>query len=175
MVCILSPRVALRSWQLVPRAYYVYGEGGARGITEKEFDVLIKCDGITDVPPSPLLDSLTARGLCKPAENGETLTDWQRYRFCDNRYFPALNWAVTGKCNFNCRHCFNAADDAASMSEFTWDQCRDFILQLDECGVQNVALTGGEPMLHPQFMDIYREFSRRGIMVIDNNIFIINV
>jgi len=163
---ILSPNIALRGWRLVPCAYYIRGGGDAKGLSREDFDILQKCDGATLIESSPCLDALTTRGLCVPAENGEELTVWQRYRFCDNRYFPAVNWAVTGKCNFNCRHCFNAADNAPLMSEFTREQCMSFIWQLDECGVQNVTLTGGEPTLHPDFMDICREINRRG-MVID--------
>ena len=162
---ILTPNTALRGWRLVPRAYYVRGAGAAAGLMEEEFEILLKCDGKSAAEPSPALDSLISRGLCRPAEDGETLTDWQKYRFCDNRYFPYANWAVTGRCNFNCRHCFNAADNAPLMEEFTWEQCQSFIGQMDDCGVQNVALTGGEPMLHPHFMDVCREIDRRGMVV----------
>lgn len=171
MPYILKSDIALRGWRLVPRAYYMRGSGRACKLTPEEFDILIMCDGETAIARSPELDRLMARGLCVPAspdrvaENGDKLTQWQRYRFCDNRYFPAVNWAITGRCNFNCRHCFNAADNAPLMSEFTWEQCREFIQQLDECGVQNVTLTGGEPMLHPHFMDICREIDRRGMVI----------
>lgn len=166
MTYILNANVALRGWQLVPRAYYVRGAMGARGLSQDEMDILPKCDGEAELSPSPLLQSLLARGLCAEAKDSEKLTEWQRYRFCDNRYFPAANWAVTGRCNFNCRHCFNAADNAPLTSEFTWEQSLDFIRQMDDCGVQNISLTGGEPMLHPRFLDICREIDRRG-MVID--------
>ena len=164
MKYLLNPDVALRGWRLVPRAYYLRGAEYARGLTQEEFDILMKCDGETDLPPSPIPGSLSGRGLCAPAkESNEHPNGWQRYRFCDNRYFPAVNWAITGKCNFNCRHCFNAADNAPLNAEFTWEQSLDFIRQLDECGVQNVTLTGGEPMLHPHFMNICREVERRGM------------
>ena len=165
MTYILNPNIALRGWRLVPRAYYSYGHGGANGLTEEEFEILKKCDGETGLPASPLLDNLISQKLCRLANVGDKLDDWQRYKFCDNRYFPSVNWAVTGKCNFNCRHCFNAADNSRNMSEFTWGHCLDFIRQLDECGVQNVALTGGEPMIHPNFMDICCEFEHRGMRI----------
>ena len=164
MAYVIAPDIALRGWQLVPHAYYMRGGGTARSLSEEEFEVLQKCDGKTNISPSSLLDTLVARRLCAPAAAGETLSPWQRFRFCDNRYFPGVNWAITGKCNFNCRHCFNAADNAPSMSEFTWEQCLELIRQLDECGVQNAALTGGEPMIHPRFMDICREFEKRGMV-----------
>lgn len=165
MFYILKPNIALRGWRLVPHAYYVYGAGNARSVSSEAFEILRLCDGKTEISPSPLLTQLVERGLCLPAQKGEQLSDWQKYRFCDNRYFPAVNWAITGKCNFNCRHCFNAADNAPLNSEFTWEQCLNFIQELDECGVQNVTLTGGEPMLHPYFMDICKEILKRGMEI----------
>jgi radical SAM protein with 4Fe4S-binding SPASM domain len=38
---------------------------------------------------------------------------------------------------------------------------------LVECGVQTLTLTGGEPMLHPRFMDIVREIHKRGLTLLD--------
>ena len=162
---ILNPNIALRAWWFVPHAYYRRDVFGAKGLSAKDFDILKQCDGEAEIESSPLLESLVERGLCTLAKSGEKLTEWQKYRFCDNRYFPAVNWAITGKCNFNCRHCFNAADYSPLMSEFSWEQCQDFIRQLDECGVQNFSLTGGEPMLHPRFMDICREIVRYGMTI----------
>ena len=162
---ILNPHIALRGWWFVPRAYYHRDVFGARKLSAEELDILKQCDGETEIAPSPVLESLVERGFCAPAENGEKLTEWQKYRFCDNRYFPAVNWAITGKCNFNCRHCFNAADNSPLMSEFTWAQCHDFIKQLYECGVQNITLTGGEPMLHPNFMYICQSITNWGMSI----------
>ncbi len=91
------------------------------------------------------------------------MSDWQKARICDNRYFPAINWAVTGKCNLNCRHCFMAADNARSMAEFSWAECLALLDDCQVCGVQNVTLTGGEPTIHPHFLDLCREIARRGL------------
>ena len=30
-----------------------------------------------------------------------------------------MNWMITGKCNYNCLHCFNASDNSPLVSEFT--------------------------------------------------------
>lgn len=165
MKYILAHDIALCGWRLVPHAYYVRGSEYAKGLSPDEFNILEKCDGETELSSSPLLESLLARGLCTIAEKGEAPTKWQRYRYCDNRYFPAVNWAVTGKCNFNCRHCFNATDNAPSNAEFSREEWKDLLRQLDECGVQNVTLTGGEPMLHPDFLEICREIEGRGMVV----------
>lgn len=54
------------------------------------------------------------------------------------------------------------ADNARLMRELSRDEWRT---TLDKCGVQSITLTGGEPILHPDFMEIMREIHRRGMMV----------
>lgn len=166
---ILDEAIALRSWRRVPCAYYVYGVREARGLSREQFALLSRCDGRQELEDSPLLRELEAAGLCRRCEAGESLTDWQKPRACDNRYFPHINWAVTGKCNFNCLHCFMASDNAPEMAEFTWEQCLDLLDECQRCGVQTVTLTGGEPMLHPRFMDLVRECARRRLYISEVN------
>lgn len=161
----LNEEIALRSWRLVPYAYYQYGVRDAIGLTAEEFTLLSRCDGETEIEENPLLRDLMARGLAEPCPNGRNLTDWQRPRICDNRYFPALDWSITGKCNFHCRHCFMTADNAPLMSEFTWDECITLLDQCVTCGIQSITLTGGEPMLHPHFLDILSACAARHIYV----------
>ena len=122
---ILNPNIALRSWQLVPYAYYIKGERNAIGLKKEEFEFLSSCDGKTELPSaeeSSLARDLTEKGFISEAKNGENLSDWSRARICNNRYFPAMNWMITGKCNYNCIHCFNAADNAPLMSEWSREE-----------------------------------------------------
>ncbi len=160
----LCENIALRSFRLVPYCLYIYGVRNAVGLTKEEFEILQLCDG-GEVLETPLLKGLAAKGYCKPCHKGDTITAWQQARTCDNRYFPALNWTITGRCNFNCRHCFMAADNAPNMSQFTFDQCITLLDEMEECGIQTVSLTGGEPMLHPNFPDIVKECVKRHIYI----------
>lgn len=165
MYYLLNPNVALRSWRLVPYAYYVRYRRNAMGLKQEEYELLSQCDGQHDLKDSDLLESLVQRGLAVPCSQGETLTEWQKPRVCDNRYFPAMNWMITGKCNYNCLHCFNAADNARLQSEFTWEEAQKLIEEAAECGINEFILTGGEPMMHPHFLDIVREIYRHGMYV----------
>lgn len=161
----LSDNIALRSWHLVPYAYYVRHQRNAVGLKREEHELLTLCDGQHDLPESQLLSELLARGLIVPCDRGEELTQWQKWRFCDNRYFPAMSWMITGKCNYNCLHCFNAADNARLQSEFTWEEAMRLIEEAAACGINRITITGGEPMVHPRFMDIVREIYRHGMYV----------
>lgn len=169
MKYITNPDIALRSWKSVPCAYYIKGIREAQKLSREEFDFLLDCDGSTEHEPSELSKSLEERGIIRKAQDGDHLSDWQKPRLYFNRYFPAANWSITGKCNYNCRHCFMAADNACLMREFSREEWTRLIEDFDECGVQTITLTGGEPLLHPDFLDIMREIYRRGMVVMDLN------
>ena len=166
---LLHEGFALRSWHLVPYAYYIKGVRNAAGLKKEEYELLRLCDGVHEIEDSPLLQSLLSRGFCRPAKDGETLTPWQREKVCDNRYFPAMNWMITGKCNYNCLHCFNAADNSRLQSEFTLEEAEKLIGEAEECGINAFTVTGGEPMLHPHFMEIIRMIHDRGMYVEELN------
>ena len=169
MRCVLNEKVALRSWKLVPYAYYVRGYQYAQKLSREQFELLSQCDGRREMDKTPLLGQLERAGFVREAQEGETWSEWSKPRRCDNRYFPSVNWAVTGKCNFNCKHCFMAADNAPMMGEFSWEECVAFLDECESCGIQSVTLTGGEPMLHPRFRDIVREIYRRGMYLTELN------
>lgn len=169
MKYVLSPTVGLRSWQLVPHACYVQGNPYPQQLGREVFELLSRCDGATELDASAQLDRLAAAGVVHPAAEGEVWSAWSRPRSYDNRVFHSLNWAITGACNFNCRHCFMAADNAPMMGSFSWNECLALLDECERCGVQSITLTGGEPLLHPRFMDIARECARRGLSLSEIN------
>lgn len=169
MKYILNPNVALRSWRLVPYAYYIKHQRDAIGLSREQFELLSRCDGMREVEESELLRALVASGLARPCEGKERLTDWQKPRVCDNRYFPSMSWMITGKCNYNCLHCFNAADNAPLMSEFTLGEAEKLIEEAEQCGINAVTVTGGEPMLHKNFFAIVEGLYAHGMYVRELN------
>ena len=169
---ILNPNIALRSWRLVPYAYYIKGERNAEGLKKEEFEFLSACDGKTDLPTeneSALYRELIEKGFIHKAASGEKLSDWSRARVFENRYFPAMNLMITGKCNYNCIHCFNAADNAPLMSEWTMDEMNTLLDQARDCGINAFTITGGEPMLHKNFFEIIEGIYSRGMYVEELN------
>jgi radical SAM protein with 4Fe4S-binding SPASM domain len=165
MKYILSPDIALRSWIRVPFAFYRYGINAPGKLTAEEFEYLLLCDGKTENEESALSNALMKRGLIREAGPGASLSDWQKARICDNRCFPSISIMITGKCNYNCRHCFNAADNAALMTELSREDLLSLLDQIEACGIQSVSLTGGEPMMHPYFMDVVRECAKRRLVI----------
>ncbi|MDD7166049.1 MAG: hypothetical protein PUI31_05190 [Clostridia bacterium] len=69
---VLNPYIALRSWLLVPYAYYIRGERNAQGLKKEEFEFLSACDGKTELPhesESPLARDLLDRGFIRIAKD----------------------------------------------------------------------------------------------------------
>ena len=169
MYCILNPNIALRSWWRVPYAYYAKGVRDAKKLTKEEYELLSLCDGHTELADSKLLESLIKRGFASVCQKDEhILSPWQN-RICDNRYFPALNWMITGRCNYNCLHCFNASDNAPLMSEFSLAEAEKLLDEAEACGINAFTITGGEPMCHKQFFEIIEGICKRGMYVEELN------
>ncbi|MBO6141266.1 MAG: radical SAM protein [Ruminococcus sp.] len=165
----LCDDIALRSWLFISGAFYRKHETYAQGLKGEEFELMLLCDGEHDLESSDLLESLVKRQLIEKCEKGEKPNEWSAYKSYKHRYFPKMNFMITGKCNYNCLHCFNAADNAPIMTEWTYEQAIDLLDQARECGVNAFTITGGEPMLHPRFMDIVSAIYERGMFIEELN------
>ena len=161
----LSEEIALRSWADLGFAYYLKGSNKAIPLTERQAAVLLACDGEHDMEIDDIVLLLTLKKIIEPCERGEGPSAWSAYRRYDNRCFPLMNLMITGKCNFNCLHCFNAADNAALMTEWAFDDLCALLDEARDCGVTALQITGGEPMLHRRFLDILREIYLRDMSV----------
>ncbi|MCZ6650921.1 MAG: radical SAM protein [Acidobacteria bacterium] len=79
-----------------------------------------------------------------------------------NRGNPlAANFELTFRCNLKCEFCYNV-DDPVSR-ELTTPQILDSLRKLKSLGVLYCALTGGEPMVHPDFWEIAQGVKRHGM------------
>lgn len=176
MYYCLNPYIGLRSFILVPYCYYIKGDRNAKGLSKEEFEILKMCDSLHDIEYTLTLQKLVEQGFARSCEKGTTPFDPWQYKECDNRYFPAAIWEITNRCNYNCKHCFNAVDNNTSNDIFTLDEAKDLIKQMADCGINAITLTGGEPMLHPDFFDIVFEIMKQGMYVeeLNTNGFYIN-
>lgn len=180
MYCILDESIGLRSWNLVPYAYYRSGERNAKQLTQEAFELLVRCDGLQDIEDGMLLRQLESAGLLHTCERGEYhLLPWQK-ESCNNRYFPAMNWMITERCNFDCLHCFNAEGATAvksnvtkavgkSGAEWTLEEAEQLLDEAKQCQINAITLTGGEPMLHKNFFEILAMIYERKLYVEELN------
>ena len=157
---IIEERYQLRGWSLLPYALVDRETGRTRFISFQEMEALKLCSGRidTDLPLIPaklrdILPGLEQAGIIRPANAGETLRPEQEYRKYPARYIRTAHWSVTGRCNYRCRHCYMSAPDAR-YGELSHDQVMKLARELSDCGIMEVTLTGGEPLVRGDFLEL---------------------
>ncbi len=62
---------------------------------------------------------------------------------------------LTGSCNLKCRHCWINPAYATKLDDYlSWSKLETVFKDAKEIGLQTVKLTGGEPFLHPEIIEI---------------------
>ncbi|HEY3297844.1 MAG TPA: thio(seleno)oxazole modification radical SAM maturase SbtM [Armatimonadota bacterium] len=77
-----------------------------------------------------------------------------------------LQWHLTNACELACKHCY----DRSSLQDLELDDCRLILREFQSfCHVHRVqgqvSVTGGNPMLHPGFWELYREIRQASLRV----------
>ncbi|MBN2312078.1 MAG: radical SAM protein, partial [Candidatus Hydrogenedentes bacterium] len=81
-----------------------------------------------------------------------------------NRHAPRLiAWELTRSCNLNCRHCRAAATTGPYPDELTLDEIKRVLDNVAAHFNPIMILTGGEPMLRPDLLDIVRHTKGLGL------------
>jgi radical SAM protein with 4Fe4S-binding SPASM domain len=82
----------------------------------------------------------------------------------------SLSWVVTEWCNRKCRYCYKDAQFIERGTppdlDLDFERLRELADEAFRIGVENLVLTGGEPFLRPDLIDVIRVFVERGIEVI---------
>lgn len=167
----LNPQFMLRGWLKLPFGV-VNKHGGVTFISEKEMRALQLCNGRIDVSmpliPQELRDMLPVfekNGVISPCERGDGISPEQEYKLYPARYIRTAHWSITGKCNYRCKHCYMSAPDA-KLGELDHDTVMSIVQQLIDCGIQEVSLTGGEPLVRKDFLEIVDALLAGGIDII---------
>ena len=91
------------------------------------------------------------RGGCNPAAFLERIPDH-------------CFWEITDACNLRCIHC-EADSGRASPDELSTDEALRLVDDVAACGCRHVCLTGGEPLVRPDWSAIAERFVARGVEV----------
>lgn len=139
---------------------------------KKEFLELMYCNGVEDVnienfseKTQKIMKEFLKNGYLESSEEPmEPLKPWQRYHVYPSKYIESIHWSITGKCNFKCRHCLVSAPNNHH-PELSLDDCKKIILQIAQCGIHHVDITGGEPLVRKDYEEIFKELSNHGIFI----------
>ncbi len=111
-----------------------------------------------------LLQRLIEGGYARICDGHAPLSPLQRPRSADTPYLRELHWAVTGRCNLMCRHCFMCSPQGRYGQTERADMLR-VISMLEAANVVCVSLTGGEPLLYPHLRELIALLSEKGIAI----------
>jgi len=101
--------------------------------------------------------------------------DFPRGEVTDESFFISagftLQWHLTQTCDLHCRHCYDRSSRAAvplADALGVLDDLQSFCRDRKVTG--SVSLSGGNPLLHPNFTDIYRAAAERdfGLCILGN-------
>ena len=169
MFYILNERYRLRGWQKVP--YAIFDTRSKRPIFLKKdkFSLIAKCNGFHSINREDLseemqkfLDASLEHNIIREAVFGDMLLPEQEYKLYPCRYKREAHWSITGLCNLKCRHCFMSAPGGKHGNP-TYEQLMETMEQFVECGIAQVGITGGEPLIRSDFLKIVEELTKREI------------
>lgn len=76
---------------------------------------------------------------------------------------PIVVWNITRRCNLDCIHCYSDSEAKFYPGELTFEQCKGVVDDLAAFEVPAVLLSGGEPMIHPQFFELATYARSKGL------------
>jgi len=102
-------------------------------------------------------------------EKFESLKSSLEYEHFDNNYMPRIYLQITGRCNLKCKHCFSAIDNNPLVTQLSLTQIKELFKQARDCGVFALIITGGEPTVHPELIDILKCARENDLFLLDFN------
>ena len=83
-------------------------------------------------------------------------------------------WEITHNCNYGCSYCIFSCGKNKSFNELTKEECYHVIDELVNNGFKHLKITGGEPFLRHDIIDILKYASEKLIVDLSTNASLIN-
>jgi radical SAM protein with 4Fe4S-binding SPASM domain len=94
---------------------------------------------------------------------------WRLHAKSEQQRLPvAASMEITARCNLRCSHCYinlPAGDQRAQKRELSFSQWARIIDEIADSGCLWLLITGGEPLLRPDFPDIYLHAKKQGMII----------
>lgn len=140
-------------------------------VSTELFEVLKKCDGNLHKFSSDdieILNILMRQGIVKEID----ATEDYHFNECQikkgvkllPRQIEAAIVHITGRCNLGCKHCYFSPHRASE--ELSIEDWEDVFEQVHELGVYKVQITGGEPLVREDIIEICKILKRYAFLVI---------
>ena len=156
----LKEQFRLRGWEKLPWGIEDRKLHTSTYITKRQMEALKLCNGKIDLDLPliaadirKMIPELEKEGLIERCEAGETILPIQEYKKYPCRYMYRALWSLTGRCNYRCKHCYMSAPDA-KYGELDHETMLKLAREIGDCGIVEVSLTGGEPLVRDDFFEI---------------------
>lgn len=167
----LNEYISLRGWEKLPYAVVDKRRRYPLFIKAKEMQALEMCNGTVDfdwpfIPAEirEMIPQIEKNGFIVPCKAGDSNRPEQEYKRYPARYIRTAHWSITGHCNYRCKHCYMSAPDA-KYGQLSHEQVMDIARQIVDCGIREVSLTGGEPLVRKDFFDIVDVLLAGGVKI----------
>jgi radical SAM protein with 4Fe4S-binding SPASM domain len=161
----------LRGWADAPTTVANRATGEAIPLPPAGFYAARSCDGQTNFNSLAFLpdhhswlDELIDRGIAAECGEGDAIEPWQRFVEAGNPCLVGIHWCVTGRCNMNCRHCYMESP-SGRFGELPWRDVERMVEQFHRANVLQVSLTGGEPFMRQDLLDLLDLLAQKRIWV----------
>ena len=170
MFYTLGKKWRLCGWKGLPFALENTQYGSAIFFDREQYSFLLDCDGMHDLEIAGysetarrMIGKLMEEGIVTESEESR-LAERAEYVLYPVAYRKKAHWSITGRCNYKCRHCLMSAPEGR-FPHPSFAQLLFIADRLKECGVLSVDLTGGEPLIRPDFPDLVDALRTRGISI----------
>lgn len=125
--------------------------------------VYAMCDGMTDLS-SPVFLPVHRSALCRLLKRGVV-------RRCPKGFqgtrpdIEGVLFSITGRCNMRCRHCYMGAPEG--QGELSLENMQRILDALCVSGATQISLTGGEPLMRTDLMELIDAILARGMAIPD--------
>jgi Fe-coproporphyrin III synthase len=161
----------LRGWESPSCALFNWKTGKLYFLNKSFGYVSKNCYGQTDFSTPvflpkhrAILDHLISNNIVERCKPFDTVYSAQVYRRAPNPFFHRVQWAVTGRCNLNCRHCF-VESPQNTYGELQFDEIARMVEEFEHANVLEVVVSGGEPLFRNDIIEILSLLTEKRIRV----------
>lgn len=87
----------------------------------------------------------------------------------ERNIIPYVTFPIINKCNLKCKYCGDAGEMTISEQDcFGIDELKVWVSAAEKNGIQKFRITGGEPLLHPDFRTIIFDIMKNARQILIN-------
>ncbi len=117
------------------------------------------------VYPEPLRRAAAVPASGAPAARDSSSAVGRRAAAGRHARGPVVIWNLIRRCNLTCKHCYAQSADHEYAGELSTQEVLRTLDDLKAAGVPALILSGGEPLLRPDFFEIAQRAKERGFHV----------